>query len=294
MTFLQWIQAVNTGSTAGLVPFVLAGETLGHVRPGFAAQLLATDARYRGAAVFVMAGNTLGLASKLQQTTLVTRSDVVAEVLVDLRDQGLIEGWRDELFPLTRHYGDAPQLLLERAAVAYFGARGYGVHVNGFVRSDTGLQLWVATRSANKPTWPGALDQIVAGGQPYGLGLMQNVIKECAEEANIDASLAAQARAVGTVSYCMHTDAGIRPDVLFVFDLELPANFVPRNTDGEVAQFACWPIEQVIRELNEGQRFKPNCAVVVIDFLMRHGLIDPEAQDYQALAAGLRGGWPAT
>ena len=48
----------------------------------------------------------------------------------------------------------------------HFGARAYGVHVNGYVRTpDGGIELWVARRSKTKPTWPGMLDHIVAGGQ---------------------------------------------------------------------------------------------------------------------------------
>ena len=36
-------------------------------------------------------------------------------------------------------------------------------------------------RSKSKPNWPGKLDHIVAGGQPYGISVMENVIKECEE-----------------------------------------------------------------------------------------------------------------
>ena len=41
------------------------------------------------------------------------------------------------------------------------------MHINGYVGDATagGQQLWVARRAANKPTWPGLLDHIVAGGQ---------------------------------------------------------------------------------------------------------------------------------
>lgn len=45
-----------------------------------------------------------------------------------------------------------------------------GVHLNGFVCLPGGSrELWVARRSASKPTWPGKLDHIAAGGQPHGL-----------------------------------------------------------------------------------------------------------------------------
>ena len=62
------------------------------------------------------------------------------------------------------------------------GIKAYGIHVNGYVKTiDKGVCLWVAKRSLSKPNWPGKLDHIVAGGQPYGLSVMENVIKECEE-----------------------------------------------------------------------------------------------------------------
>lgn len=54
---------------------------------------------------------------------------------------------------------------MERAASVYFGVGSYGVHVNGYVDTPDGIQLWVGRRSQSKSTWPGKLDHIVAGGQ---------------------------------------------------------------------------------------------------------------------------------
>ena len=51
----------------------------------------------------------------------------------------------------------------ERSAGPFFGVRGYGCHVNGLVEVESGLKLWVATRSRLKPTYPGCLDHVVAG-----------------------------------------------------------------------------------------------------------------------------------
>ena len=48
---------------------------------------------------------------------------------------------------------------------AVITAQAYGVHINGYVETAAGLELWVARRSRDKPTWPGKLDHIVAGGQ---------------------------------------------------------------------------------------------------------------------------------
>jgi hypothetical protein len=50
--------------------------------------------------------------------------------------------------------------------------QAYGVHVNGYVETPRGLELWVARRSKDKPTWPGKLDHIVAGGQVGTAGFL--------------------------------------------------------------------------------------------------------------------------
>ena len=171
-----------------------------------------------------------------------------------------------------------------------FGVRAYGVHLNGIVRDGDGLKMWVGRRSLDKFTAPGKLDQLVAGGQPAGISLRDNLIKESAEEANIPKSLAAKATPVGAISYCSEREKGLRRDVLFVYDLDLPADFVPENTDGEISEFYLWPIDRVLETVRDTDEFKFNCALVVIDFLIRNGYVDPEAPEYVDLVLGLRSG----
>jgi hypothetical protein len=94
------------------------------------------------------------------------RTAVVAPVMTSLRDAGVIEGWRDELFPVNAGYGSENLLLVERAAASLLGIRAYGVHVNGYVvMPDGSKELWVARRAKNKQTFPGKLDHVVAGGE---------------------------------------------------------------------------------------------------------------------------------
>ncbi len=81
-----------------------------------------------------------------------------------LRDSGVLTGWRDELFPVAESFSAEPLLLIERAAASMFGIKAYGVHVNGYVkRADGSTSIWVARRSKTKQTWPGMLDHVVAG-----------------------------------------------------------------------------------------------------------------------------------
>ena len=53
------------------------------------------------------------------------------------------------------------------------------------------------------------------------------MVKECGEEAGIPPQLARTARAAGAVSYEALQPAGLKRDVLFCYDLELPTGFIP-------------------------------------------------------------------
>jgi hypothetical protein len=79
----------------------------------------------------------------------------------------------------------------------------------------------------------------------------------------------------------------MRDDTLFVYDLELPADFVPHNHDGEIASFALMPLDEVERILAETTDFKFNVGLVVIDFMIRMGHLTPERADYCDLALAL-------
>ena len=215
------------------------------------------------------------------------RTATMAEVTGELRDRGLVVGWRDEPYPVGTGFSEPALFNIERAAVPFFGVRGYGVHINGWVETDDGPHMWIGRRSLSKPTGPGLLDQMVAGGQPSGMSLLDNVVKECREEAGIEEQLARQARPVGTISYITTREEGLRHDVLFNYDLRVPLDFLPVNEDGEVAEFMLWPMAQVLEEVSERDTFKFNAALVVIDFLVRHGFVDPELPGYTEIVSGL-------
>jgi len=279
MSFLERIADCNRYDLAGFLPFRVATQALGWVRRDFAPVLAEfTD-------VFIV--DDAGVALHPRLDSFATRSDAVAAVLRTLASRGVIVGWRDELYPATTAFQAEPALQLERAASAYFGLRTFGVHMNGYVRKNDGIHLWVPRRARSKPTYPGRLDNTVAGGQPIGASLADNLVKECKEEANIPAVLARRARPVGVITYCAEVTEGLQPDAQFCFDLELPEDFVPSNTDGEIDEFLLWPIDYVAEVVRDTSEFKPNCSLVIIHFLMRHGILPPDHPDYVAIAQGL-------
>jgi 8-oxo-dGTP pyrophosphatase MutT (NUDIX family) len=246
---------------------------------------------------------------RVDRVPIVLGSKVVQETDDGLVVEGVdFDSWSAALGAIARHAAaagampapycelyavgelDSPLASVDRSAVAFLGIRAFGVHLNGFVRGRDGISMWIAHRSRTKPTFPGMLDNLVAGGQPVGLSLEANLRKECLEEAGIDDALARRAVAVGSVSYCAEHDRGLKPDTMFCYDLELPADFAPCCNDGEVERFELLPIGEVAAIVRDTQRFKFNCNLVIIDFLVRHGLLGPGDADADVLARALRQG----
>lgn len=280
------IDACNTitpEAYASFVPFIIDGHRVGALTPWFAERALVACE----AALERDAGGAVRVRPEL--TTADARSRAIAPGLRKLRDDGVITGWRDEIFPCAMGYGQEILLRVERASVSLLGVRAYGVHVNGYVTLANGTkELWVARRAANKQTFPGKLDHLVAGGLPDGMAPSECVVKECGEEASVPESLAVRAKPVSAVSYAMNYNGCCKRDVLFCYDLELPEDFVPVPDDGEVESFERFSIEAVIERMATTEDFKPNCCLVIIDFCVRHGYITPDQAGYVKLVQSLR------
>jgi 8-oxo-dGTP pyrophosphatase MutT (NUDIX family) len=259
--------------------FVVDGHTVGFVPGPLAGRL-----REHGD-VFTVADATVSLSPDLRGYA--DRTAAVDRVLRALQRDGWFPGWRKEPYPVGPAFGTW-LFEMERAAVPPFGVCAYGIHVNGFVGRGPGMRLWVGRRSRHKPTFPGQLDHLVAGGQPAGLTIEENLLKECAEEASLPAEIARRASPVGITSYLSETEEGLRNDVLFDYDLALPPDVVPVNSDGEIEEFFLWPIDRVIEELAGAANFKFNVAFVIVDFLIRHGFVGPEEPTYLDLVRNLR------
>jgi len=215
------------------------------------------------------------------------RAEALEAVTDRLIEAGLVRKRRDERYPVLAEWGAPLLATVDRGAAVALGIKSFGVHINGVVESPDGPLLWIGRRSADRALEPGKLDNIVAGGQPHGLSLAENVVKECAEEAGIPAALARQAVPAGAITYMMGTAEGLRRDTLFVYDLALAPDFTPENTDGEVEAFERWPLVAALERIRDTEDFKFNVALVIIDLAIRRGLIDPEEPDYLLLCRGL-------
>ncbi|KAJ2861551.1 hypothetical protein GGH94_004831 [Coemansia aciculifera] len=263
----------------GLYEFVVNGRLVGHLSASDISALRGVvNAQAHPAFKFDDVQRTLSFSEGFDDCA--SRSAAVAELLGQMRSGktwASLSKWRNELYPV--YDGTAGiAVMIERAASYNFGIRTFGVHINGFTRSTTGeLRMWVGRRSPHKPTWPGYLDQIAAGGIGDGMGAWECMVKECGEEAGIPPELARRGRFAGTIQYFTRSELGLQPETQFVFDLELPDDFVPAPTDGEVDSFLHMTLDEAVDRLKQGE-FKPNCAACVIDFLIRRGFLTPDTE----------------
>jgi 8-oxo-dGTP pyrophosphatase MutT (NUDIX family) len=223
----------------GKRPLKLAGRRIGWLAPQLAARLAAWPKVFN---------------CNSREVTLLEPSGL-SPVIEELAREGFIPGWRDERCRIEDLFE------VERAAARPFGLTTQAVHVNGVV---AGKGMWIARRSIAKATDPGMLDNLVAGGMTAGLSQMDVLVKEAWEEAGIEAHLARSATRGGTLRVLREVPEGVQSEVIYVYDLELPARFEPRNQDGEVAAFMLLPFEKVLQE-----RLTYDAALVAQDYFSR-------------------------
>lgn len=247
-----------------------------------------------------------GGAAPTRTVTLTTgsneaeRSAIVAKTCAAMRQTGhwkVLSKWRDELYPV---YGPNREVLftIERSASPLFGIVTYGVHMTGYLHTPDGeLQIWVPRRSRNKQTYPGMLDNTVAGGLSAGEQPLECLIRECEEEASLHEDVVRRnVKTAGCVTYfyIRSKSAGgetglLQPECQYVYDLDLSGekDVVCKPNDEEVEGFEVMVVEQVKEALAKSE-FKPNCALVMLDFLIRHGVYTKESEpDYVEIVSRL-------
>lgn len=243
--------------------------------------LLKTPVAIKGEMDFNPSTRTVSL---FQLPTEIERTAQVSKLSSYWREQGtfkILKKWRGEMWPVYGRNGDV-LFSMERAALGLLGAMRYGVHMIAYVKDATaphGMKLWVPRRAKHKSTFPGMLDNTVAGGLCTGEDPLECLIREADEEASLpSATVRSAAKLTGTVTYIFITDEEqvgeeglVYPECQWVYELELPGDVVPLPKDGEVEEFMLVDVEEVRGQLGRGE-YKPNCALCVVDFFIRHGI----------------------
>lgn len=281
MSFLDRIAECNRHDPALYAPFRIGGAEVGRLRRDRLAMLAEAPVRDS----LVLSDRGAELAPGLVDAE--SRGAALDGIVRFMSARGACDPWRDEPFPVGVRFGDEI-CRVDRAGVELFGVAARGVHVNGYVETEAGLSLWIPRRSPAMLVCPGKLDSMAAGGHPAGAGVLETLAREADEEAGVPLALAKKAAPAGSVSYALDGPHGLKRSTLFVFDLAVPPGFAPVNRDGEVADFALLPVEEVMRRVAQTRDFKFDSALVAIDFFVRRGLVPRDGPDYAAICAGLR------
>lgn len=228
------------------------------------------------------------------------------------------DGEHFRIMAAPNYQGKRALVQLQRSAAPLLGIANRGAHMTVYTRSPSSpgtgagrdggggggggggdddaastYRFWVPRRSRHLPTYPGMLDNTVAGGVKADESPLECIVHEADEEASLPADLVARhVRPVGIITYLTQTgsgggsdqqaapgsfDAGLCvPDVLYNYDLEIPAaladTMVPKPRDDEVEEFYLWDLATVQDAMARGE-FKPNTALALIDFFIRHGIV---------------------
>jgi 8-oxo-dGTP pyrophosphatase MutT (NUDIX family) len=248
MSLIDHIKRCNTFDPSAYRPFEVSNRPIGAVGHRLAARL----ADFPG--TFTVTNDSVRLDDGL--TSPDSRTIAIAATLDQLRRDGNFPSALGEDYRVVTKWGEPPLFLIDRSAISAFGLRAFGVHLNGYVRQAGTVKLWIGQRSSDRKVEPNKLDNMVAGGQPAGLTLQDNLIKEAAEEAGVPRQMALGAIPVGALGYRMAGEWGLKPDTLFIYDLEVPADFTPRNTDGEISRFYLMEVAEILALLrnNVGEK----------------------------------------
>lgn len=206
-----------------------------------------------------------------------------------------LNGLHSEPFLIPGARYDEP-IQVERFTSSVFGICTRGSHMTAFVRdaesSDPNdLKIWVARRSKHLFTYPGMLDSTVAGGVKASDTPWNCIIAECDEEARLSQDLTlTRVKSTGVVTLMNRsprTDL-VHGEILYVYDLELQPGETPSPRDEEVEAFELMGWKEVVQRMKAGE-FKPNVCHVMIDFLIRHGLVTHDTeQEYVDICTRLR------
>ena len=278
-TFVQAACAFDPADS--LLPFTVDGVLAGWMKRSFADRLAEWPA------FFSVRPRGVGMLGEFASAE--HRSVAIAEVVETLATQTVINGWRDELVTVAETFYSPPLFHIERAASRYFGLTMHASHLNGLTTRNGEPHMWIAKRADNKSVDPSKLDNLAAGRIPRGMTPFETVVKESFEEAGITPELAKTAKGAGVVRCKREVEEGLHHELIFVHDIVLPENFVPKNQDGEVSGFECVPIARMMERI-EGNpdEFTVDAVLVALDCLIRRGVFTSDRKDYLEIIHALR------
>lgn len=237
------------------------GQVIGHINPDFIPYL--QESLARDPISHIEMGHDRLTIRNAKPLSL---SDSLAKLADRMQQGGFIPGWRHEDFAWVDQNGHE-YFRLERSAFRTFGLRSMASHINGYTKAG---MLWLGRRSETKPTDPGRLDNLAAGGIGADETPWANARRELWEEAGVPPQISDQIAPAGRIHMRRPIPGrGFHDELLFVYDLELADNFIPTNHDGEVSGFIEISLSEAAARILADE-FTSDAAFVTADFILRN------------------------
>jgi hypothetical protein len=135
MSFLDRIRACNAWDPGDFVPLVLDGARVGWLRPDAREQLRRWPEHFT-----VESGRVTWVGAPAE---FAARTAVLDAVFARLAEEGVVSHLHGERYPLTAGTRDRACCLIDRACAPFFGARAFGQHLNGYVHTARGIEMWI-------------------------------------------------------------------------------------------------------------------------------------------------------
>ena len=184
----------------------------------------------------------------LDQSDVTTRLNQLAAVL---RDAGLAGAWRNEQLAVRDEQG--VQIgTIERGAVRPLGIATQAVHLVG---QTTDGRYWVQQRAMSKPNDPGKWDTLMGGMVSAGDTVETALERETWEEAGLNIDDLQSLYYGGRQGNCRPSSdgaAGYMQEFIEWYVATVPSGMVPKNQDGEVAQFVLMDEAQLLAAMKSG------------------------------------------
>lgn len=213
----------------------------------------------------------------------------------------ILEEWADKVHPV---YGSQRKLVLsiERAGTALFGVTIYSVHLMAYllkceqdVWEESKFTIWTALRSKEE-SFPTHFDNSVCAALCTGEEPWDKILEQTVEDGYFPKRYTEMnIVTVGTVTYFgIHDEqlAGepglIQPECIYVYDLRFIPN-IPHPNPTRLKNVMMKPINliELKKHVLRG-RFRPQCALVFTDFIIRHGFLNPKNEpDYIGIISRL-------
>lgn len=208
------------------------------------------------------------------------------QVIATAVEQHTFKGFDRAVSECFRIIGAQLPIHINRTASAIFGTAVQGVHMVVYKHTEDQMKIWVPSRPSTAFSFPGLLDSAVGGGVQAAQSPMQAVIQEADEEASLPGEyLKNHMRSCGALTYMSYTDDrtgyenGLMvPEVVYVYELEIPSEMELKPKDDEVERYTLMDVDEIAQSLKTRQ-FKPSSAAVMVDFLIRHGIITDENEE---------------